>query len=231
MACIYKATFKSNGKSYIGQTRRDFKERQKDHKDAYKKRINCFYAAIRSHGWEDIEWTIIEECPIDKLNEREIYWIAYYRTYIGFDDCNGYNMTLGGDSGPTPYLFANQKEVDDLLESYMKCGNINQLCEEYDCGYTVIYNILTGLIRQEFTHIEKNDKTFIHKYMKKGLKYTNEQIQEVIERNKKGESNPVIAGKMQVPIKWVQDILSGRTMSKRTGIKHVTRKERQQYIL
>ena len=34
---------------------------------------------------------------------------------------------------------------------------------------------------------------------------------------------------MQVPIKWVQDILSGRIMSKRTGIKTITRKERQKY--
>lgn len=229
MACIYKATFKSNGKSYIGQTKREFKERQKDHKEAYKKRINCFYAAIRSHGWDDIEWTIIEECPIDKLNEREIYWINYYRTYIGFDDCKGYNMTLGGDSGPTPCLFINQEEVDNLLEAYKRCGNINQLCEKYDCAYTVIYKILTGQTRQEYTQFKYDDRTFIDKYRKKGLKYTNQQIQEVVDRNKKGETNPVIAKEMEVPIKWVQDVLSGRLMSKRTGIKHVTRKERGLY--
>ena len=229
MACIYKATFKCNGKSYIGQTRKSFKERQKGHKDSYRKRINRFYAAIRSHGWDELEWTILEECSIDKLNEREVYWIAYYRTYIGFEDCNGYNMTLGGDGTSNPYLFTTQEEVNDLLEAYKECGSINQLCEEYGCGYTVIHNILTGMTRQEFTGFEYNDKTFIHKYIKKGLKYTNEQIQDVIDRNKAGETNPNIAKEMGVPIKWVQDILSGRTMSKRTGIKHVTRKERQQY--
>lgn len=62
--------------------------------------------------------------------------------------------------------------------------------------------------------------------MKKGIKYTNEQIQEIIDRNKNGQKNPDIAKEMQVPIKWVQDILSGRIMSKRTGIKTITRKER-----
>lgn len=229
MACIYKATFKCNGKSYIGQTKRNLKARQKDHKDAYKKRINCFYAAIRSHGWDDIEWTVIEKCQIDKLNEREIYWIDYYRTYIGFEDCNGYNMTLGGDTGACPHIFTKQEEIDDLLNAYKESGDIGQLCEEYGCAYNVIYKILTGQTRQEFTRIEYEDKTFINKYRKKGLKYTNEQIQEVIDRSKKGEFNPDIAKEMQVPIKWVQDVLSGRIMSKRTGIKHVTRKERRLY--
>ena len=94
---------------------------------------------------------------------------------------------------------------------------------------TIIYNILTGLERQIFTGITENDKTFIHLYMKKGIKYTNEQIQEIIDRNKNGQKNPDIAKEMQVPIKWVQDILSGRIMSKRTGIKTITRKERQKY--
>lgn len=229
MACVYKATFKCNGKSYIGQTSKTFKERQTQHKRDYKKKITRFYSAIRCHGWDDLEWTILEECSIDQLNEKEIYWIAYYRTYIGFKDCKGYNMTLGGDGTSNPQLFSTQEEVDDLLESYKKCGNINQLCEDYGCGYTIIYNILTGLERQIFTGITENDKTFIHLYMKKGIKYTNEQIQEIIDRNKNGQKNPDIAKEMQVPIKWVQDILSGRIMSKRTGIKTITRKERQKY--
>lgn len=229
MACIYKATFKCNGKSYIGQTRKSLSTRQKGHKRDYQRKITRFYSAIRSHGWEDLEWSILEECSEEDLNEREIYWIDYYRTYIGFQDCNGYNMTLGGDGTSNPYLFSTQQEVNELLEAYKKSGDINQLCEVYGCGYTIIYNILTGLERGEFTGISENDKTFIHLYKKAGTKYTNKQIQEVISRNKDGQGNSLIAEEMEVPIKWVQDILSGRTLSKRTGIRTVTRDERQKY--
>ena len=138
-------------------------------------------------------------------------------------------MTIGGDGASNPYFFSTQEEVDDLLNAYRECGSIGQLCEEYGCSYTVIYNILTGLTRVEFTGFKENDKTFLHQYVKKGLKYTNEQIQEVINRNKAGESNSIISKEMQVPIKWVQDILSGRLLSNKTGIKTVTRKERQLY--
>jgi hypothetical protein len=35
---------------------------------------------------------LIEECPLEELAKKEIYWIGYYDTYH-----NGYNATLGGD--------------------------------------------------------------------------------------------------------------------------------------
>ena len=34
---------------------------------------------------------LIEKCPREKLNEREIYWISHYDTFH-----NGYNCTIGG---------------------------------------------------------------------------------------------------------------------------------------
>jgi len=36
---------------------------------------------------------VIEECPKEKLDEREIYWIKFYDSYN-----NGYNLTKGGMS-------------------------------------------------------------------------------------------------------------------------------------
>lgn len=32
-----------------------------------------------------------------EINEREIYWIAKLKTYVG-DNCGGYNLTRGGDN-------------------------------------------------------------------------------------------------------------------------------------
>jgi group I intron endonuclease len=99
---IYKSINKVNGKVYIGFAS-NLPKRKYRHKHyaLAKKRTNRFYTAIRKYGWENFEWQIIYQSK-DKnhcLNIMENFFIEEYRTYIGFDDCNGYNMTLGGDGG------------------------------------------------------------------------------------------------------------------------------------
>lgn len=90
MGVIYKATNLINGKSYIGQTKRDLETRKKEH---LKRKGYTFHSALEKYGIENFEWSILEECEDDKLNEREIFWIDYYDTYN-----NGYNETSGGDN-------------------------------------------------------------------------------------------------------------------------------------
>lgn len=97
---IYKATNIVNGKMYIGKTVGDLQRRKRQHKhDAINFNDNyIFHKAIRKYGWENFKWKTIEKCNNDEeLRLRESYWISYYRTYIGFENCNGYNMTLGGE--------------------------------------------------------------------------------------------------------------------------------------
>jgi len=44
---------------------------------------------------DNFKWIILEECSsYSELYERELFYIRKYRTYIDYDDCNGYNMTL-----------------------------------------------------------------------------------------------------------------------------------------
>ena len=88
MIGIYKITKKSNGKSYIGQSN-DINRRFKEHK--YKIDIPI-ELAIQKYGSDAFEFSILEECSQEQLDEREIYWIQYYNTYKGF----GYNCNAGG---------------------------------------------------------------------------------------------------------------------------------------
>lgn len=52
------------------------------------------HRAIRKYGAENFSYEIIEECLAEQLNDREIYWIAYYNTFLSKEN---YNMTAGGD--------------------------------------------------------------------------------------------------------------------------------------
>ena len=78
MIGIYKITKKENGKSYIGQSN-DIERRIKEHQ--YKRDIPI-ELAIQKYGVNAFEYEIIEECSLDKLDEREMYWINYYNTFI-----------------------------------------------------------------------------------------------------------------------------------------------------
>lgn len=96
--CIYKATNKINGKSYIGQTV-DFEHRKHTHihrRDGYCDPNSIFHKAIDKYGEENFEWEILGSIPGKELaNSFERYCIAIYNTYKP----NGYNMTKGGDGG------------------------------------------------------------------------------------------------------------------------------------
>lgn len=88
MIGIYKITKKSNGKSYIGQSN-DIDRRIHEHQ--YKTDL-AIDQAIHKYGVDAFTYETIEECELDKLDEREKYWIAQYNTYKGF----GYNCNAGG---------------------------------------------------------------------------------------------------------------------------------------
>ena len=48
--------------------------------------------AWNKYGAESFEFIIIEECSVEDLNEREIYWIKFYK-----DQKISYNILNGGD--------------------------------------------------------------------------------------------------------------------------------------
>jgi group I intron endonuclease len=88
---IYKISNRINLKAYIGQTRKKLKYRWHEH--SHRPNNSYFGRAIKKYGIGCWKLEVLEMISsIELLNEREIYWIAYYNTYY-----NGYNMTTGGD--------------------------------------------------------------------------------------------------------------------------------------
>ena len=103
MGYIYVVSNKVNPKRYVGLTERSIDQRWNEHlRDAYKKKSDgsylkdyALYRAIRKYGREYFWIEQLEECPSDKLDEREIFWINYLDTFY-----NGYNETKGGRLSP-----------------------------------------------------------------------------------------------------------------------------------
>lgn len=98
MAVIYCATNKINGHKYIGFDVK-WPYRKSAHKSAAKHKSKLvFHNAIRSYGWENFEWEVLEQSD-DKeylLNERERFYIEKYNTF--YLNEQGYNMTMGGEA-------------------------------------------------------------------------------------------------------------------------------------
>ena len=93
---IYKATNKTTGKAYIGQTTLSLEQRISAHmREARKgkRSKSAFHNALLKYGLDSFTIETIDRCDtIDDLNERETYWIATLNTLCP----NGYNIEAGG---------------------------------------------------------------------------------------------------------------------------------------
>lgn len=115
---IYKYENKLNGHIYIGQSSNIRKRYAQHLYDATHRpeRATGIDKAIAKYGIENFIFSIIEECPIEKLDEREIYWIDFYDSYH-----NGYNCSIGGGSlkGENhPRAILTEEDVWEIRELY-----------------------------------------------------------------------------------------------------------------
>lgn len=101
MGFIYKITNILNQHCYIGQTARDYQIRWEEHKkEAYEGSSLGYnfilHKAFRKYGIENFTFELLEECENSFLQDREKYWISFYKSFSG-DNHGGYNMTRGGE--------------------------------------------------------------------------------------------------------------------------------------
>jgi group I intron endonuclease len=110
MGTVYKATF-TNGKAYVGFTSNTLEKRMNEHyHDARNGRGYLFHDAIRKHGWDSLEWSVLYESDdVDELKDQEMLFIEKERTYVTED---GYNLTKGGEGGDNTAWFASLTEEE-----------------------------------------------------------------------------------------------------------------------
>lgn len=88
--CIYKITSPSN-RIYIGQSSNIEK------RISYYSGLQCaeqqkIYASLKKYGWKNHKFEIIEICTSENIDDREKYWISYYKS----SSDNHLNILNGG---------------------------------------------------------------------------------------------------------------------------------------
>ncbi len=88
---IYGLRNTINGKWYVGQSTNVMSRWNMAYKGMRCQNQHKIYRALKKYGYDGFDKIILEECPIEKLNEREVYWSEHYDSIN-----NGYNLRVGG---------------------------------------------------------------------------------------------------------------------------------------
>lgn len=88
MIGIYKITNKVNGKKYVGQSN-NISRRFSEHCLRNEIPVDV---AIQKYGKDNFSFEVLEECSIEELNSKEVYWIEKENAFT-----EGYNCNIGGE--------------------------------------------------------------------------------------------------------------------------------------
>lgn len=149
MTGIYCYQNKVNGKRYIGQAI-DLDRRKKDHKvrafnifEGNSEYNSVIHKAFRKYGYDNFEYSILEECKIQNLNEREFYWIQYYNSQE-----EGYNCDNGGTEKHFCKIDQRTLELikEDLIETNLTYETIKN---KYGVSIGFISDLNNGKLWRE----------------------------------------------------------------------------------
>lgn len=105
MFTIYCHTLDSDGRRYVGQTKRTWRQRWDQHvsqakSEKFKYSRNHFYNAVKKYGRDAFSHVVLMQVEtLDEANAWEEFWVEF------FDTCNpthGFNLTKGGSHTPHP---------------------------------------------------------------------------------------------------------------------------------
>jgi len=221
MGIVYKITNQVNQKSYIGQTSRTLNQRKQEHVNNAKKSkkpASLLYKAIRKYGVENFEWTLLEECSNDILDDREKFYIKKLRTH---SSKGGYNLTEGGStifgaSGRYHYL---KKKSSKEYKGWIKKYRVGKNNPNYNNGKAIsgnnhYLNKLTKKEKQKWidSHLG-GDNNYQKKLSKKQLKdkcwinkLSEEEKSEWVKKNLSGKNNPFSVAYNKNPQKYADKI-------------------------
>ena len=174
MIGIYKITNKITGKSYIGQSV-NIATRWSAHKSTSRSEDtldgNELHKDILTLGIDNFSFEVIEETTIDKLDEREIYWIQYYNTYY-----NGYNRTLGGNGN----VRLDYNKIEELWKQGLTSKEIANILNTSSCSINIALTNLGITTKEKLERSKELIRKSVASYERSVLKIdleTNEIVE------------------------------------------------------
>ena len=143
MIGIYQITNTINGKCYIGQSD-NIQARWRKHRTVpFNSNSRCYnyplYRAIRKYGLENFTFTILEECELDELEEKEIFYIKQYHAYT-----EGYNQNPGGPHAKR-YCRFDDDTVNAVIERLRNSlDSVSLIAEDFGVSQSTIRSINRG---------------------------------------------------------------------------------------
>lgn len=228
MIGIYMYENKLNHKKYIGQSTNI--ERRKWEHIKWPSKYSRFDNELQSIGEKGFNFSVLEECSVDQLDEREKYWIKYYNTQQ-----EGYNLTVGGqnyrgESNPAAKL--TEDSVRNIIDRLMDTTiSIQDLAKEYNVHYNTISDI-NRCLTWNWLHDYKNNirleaqGSLSHGELSGCNTISEETAKKIIQEIKSSsESLAAIARKYKVKNSLVYDINRCRTWKHLHNYKQNIRKE------
>lgn len=130
---IYKITSPTT-KIYIGQSI-NISDRFYKYKNLKCKSQPKIYRSLNKYGPENHIFEIIEECSLELLDEREIYWKKYYNSVNEGLNCNLYDLNGGPKSDETKKkISASNKGKHKLSEEHIKKIKETNKNNKYNIG-------------------------------------------------------------------------------------------------
>lgn len=138
---IYKIVNKVNGKVYIGKTKRNLHDRFLEHcRHSGSSRTQAMHIkrSILKYGKDNFEIFLVEECPLEELDQKEVYYIRLYKTY---DHSIGYNTCVNVQSNNKP-LKLNEDEQQRCLELYKQGLSFRNIGKQLNADKATIKHVL-----------------------------------------------------------------------------------------
>lgn len=215
---IYKITF-PNQKVYIGRSNNIYR-RMLEHNNDFRNKLPIVYA-IMKYG-KIVEFDILELIDdLEKMKEREIYWISYYNST---NKNKGYNVSLGGDGGDPGSLNSQAKFTEEQIQILYKeleenlDETLEQIAKKYNIHLSTLSNINNGHTYYHSTirypiRDSKKCKKVIAGTNNKNSKFTEQDLKEIYNllQNEQDLTMKKIAEKYNVWSSTIQNINLGKT--------------------
>lgn len=135
---IYKIENLQNHKKYIGQSIH-IEKRWQEH--CQPSADSVIAKAIQKYGKINFSFQILEECPEDELDEKELYYITKYNTIVP----NGYNLTDYIQGQRRVYNTYDKETllqiISDIKDTQM---SFQDIASKYSLDVSMIYYLNRG---------------------------------------------------------------------------------------